>query len=275
MCQKEPSPKTQKCVNVAGQRPATDPSPKTHSLRFVNRDLLKYIALILMGTGHMIMFTVLGRYPIRSVPLGRFFLYAQMFAPPVFFFFISEGFRYTRSKKDYAIRLGAIALITQVPFYLCEYSSEPIWRLFTVWNVMASLFAGLLVLMVWESGWKLWLRIPLMAGIVFLTWVLHAEWMITGPILIFVMYVLREKNLLRYFVCILILFFSQIVTDGFQFSFRNFGWQNLLFEVLAMTVITFFYNGEKGRFPKFSKWLFYVFYPAHLLVGYLVQIILG
>ena len=99
------------------------------------------MALILMGVGHMIAFIGM-KYFSRCIqrPLFILMFYGQFFAPPVFFFFISEGFIHTRDRKKYAIRLAGIAVITQIPYYLCEFSEEPIWKILTNWNVLAVSF---------------------------------------------------------------------------------------------------------------------------------------
>lgn len=74
----------------------TSQESKWNKIRFINRDMLKYMALFLMGGGHLIIYIGI-RHFIDWMPLWilRFFVYGEMFAPPVFFFFISEGFRYT------------------------------------------------------------------------------------------------------------------------------------------------------------------------------------
>ncbi|MBR6484239.1 MAG: hypothetical protein IKT14_04405, partial [Clostridiales bacterium] len=113
-------------------------------LKVINRDLLKYMAMFMMGIGHMIIYLGVAHFTDILPPWGlRFFVYGEFFAPPVFFFFISEGYRYTRSRKKYAIRLLAIALITQIPFFFVNYPDDPLWKIFTIWNVMVSLLAGL------------------------------------------------------------------------------------------------------------------------------------
>lgn len=43
----------------------------------------------------------------------------------------------------------------------------------------------------------------------------------------------------------------------------------------AKAYIGNFYNGKKGRYPTFSKWIFYVFYPMHLLVAYIIKLMIG
>ena len=45
--------------------------------------------------------------------------------------------------------------------------------------------------------------------------------------------------------------------------------------VASGIIILCFYNGKKSeKAPKFSKWFFYVFYPAHLLVLSIVRVII-
>lgn len=49
------------------------------------------------------------------------------------------------------------------------------------------------------------------------------------------------------------------LTDGFRNNWFQYG-------VLLALVPLYFYNGEKGRGGSFSKWFFYVFYPAHMVL---------
>ena len=228
-------------------------------VKVINRDMLKYMALILMGIGHMMAFIGIKHFTNIPRPLFIVLFYGQFFAPPVFFFFISEGFVHTRSRKKYAIRLAIIAVITQIPYYLCEFKEEPIWSILTNWSVLASLFAGLMVLIVWNTKWKLKIRIPIMLAITAVTALLHFEWMIFAPVLAF-------------FVLMLI---HQFACNGFSLYFNIQSVRYLVAEMAAMIVITFFYNGKKGRFPTFSKWIFYVFYPLHLLVAYIIKLMIG
>ncbi len=76
------------------------------------------------------------------------------------------------------MRLAAIALITQVPFYLCHSYSvgEPVTAMFTSWNILSTLFLGLLVLIVWDSKWKLPVRIFVMLDITGTSYLINAEW---------------------------------------------------------------------------------------------------
>lgn len=254
----------------------TSQESKWNKIRFINRDMLKYMALFLMGGGHLIIYIGI-RHFIDWMPLWllRFFVYGEMFAPPVFFFFISEGFRYTRSRKKYALRLLALALVTQIPFYFCHFPGEPFWHIFTDWNVIASLFAGIMILMVWESKWKLPLRIIVMILITGATLLIQAEWMIAGPLLIFMFYMLKEKPVLRFIVYMVAMFAYSFYVNGFCWPYTVSTWGYFIAEMCSIIVITFFYNGRKGHFPTFSKWVFYVFYPLHLIIAIVAKLILG
>ena len=246
---------------------------KQHTgLKVINRDMLKYMAMFMMGIGHMIIYIGIVHFKdILPVWCMRFFVIGEFFAPPVFFFFISEGYRYTRSRKKYALRLLAIALITQIPYFFVNLPDEPFWKILTSWNVMVSLLAGLLVLMVWDCKWKLYLRLIVMLAITAFTVLIQAEWMGYGPIVIFLFYILKEKPVLRLVIYEAVMLVWVFMTNGFYFPTALIPWGNFLAVTAAILVITFFYNGKKGHFPTFSKWIFYVFYPAHLLAVILIK----
>ena len=45
--------------------------------------------------------------------------------------------------------------------------------------------------------------------------------------------------------------------------------------VVSGIIILNFYNGKKSeKAPKFSKWFFYIFYPGHLFIIYLITVIM-
>ena len=70
------------------------------NLKLINRDLLKWTALFFMGIGHFLLYTAEEfRFFGLPNPFLKFFVMMEYFAPPVFFFFISEGYSYTHSKK--------------------------------------------------------------------------------------------------------------------------------------------------------------------------------
>ncbi len=244
---------------------------RTNITKILNRDLLKYIALTAMFIGHFLVFTI-KELAFFGMPksVATVLVYLQYIAPPIFFFFIAEGFHYTKSKKDYAIRLLIFAIITQVPFILLAQTKFDVIAFFTSWNVIMELFLGLLVLIIWESKKSLWLRILLIAICCAASHVFKVEWGIAGLLITLSFHIFREKPVFRFGVFELTMLGYTVATQGgFKALFTS--WGLILPTTLAMILITFFYNGKKGRYPKFSKYFFYIFYPAHLLLIYCVK----
>ena len=146
---------------------------------------------------------------------------------PIYCFLLAEGMIHTRNVKKYLLRLGAFALISELPFDLAFRRS-----VFTLsyQNVFFTLLFGLLALSQWQ-----WLTQR--QGF-------HAAW---WRQVISLMYLLRELPVPRDLGCLAVLYTSSAL------------------EMAAFPDVIFFrlYNGERGRQ---SKSFFYLFYPAHLLI---------
>ncbi|MCR5806850.1 MAG: conjugal transfer protein TraX [Oscillospiraceae bacterium] len=238
-------------------------------LKLIDRDMLKWTALFFMGIGHFFVYTARDFHFFGlPTPILRFFLMMEYFAPPVFFFFISEGYRYTHSKKKYFIRLLIMTLVTQIPYVLYHtYAlhhtiSFDILMFFTDWNVIATLILGFISLVIWDSS-----KHPAFkaAGIILCCAAGYfTEWSFFGVLFILLFYIFRERPLIRFAA-------YELLTALYLIR----GWNWIFFAVFSLPNITIalFYNGEKGRSPKFSKYFFYFFYPAHLLLIYLVIIL--
>ncbi|MBR7039200.1 MAG: hypothetical protein IKI21_08115 [Oscillospiraceae bacterium] len=239
-------------------------------LKIVDRDLLKWIALFFMGIGHFLLYTSdeFHMFGLQG-PLLRFFIMMEYIAPPIFFFFIAEGYRYTRSKKNYFLRLLVMTLVTQIPYVLFHSFSpehpvtfDPVMFL-TNWNVIATLLLGLAAIAVWDSA-----KHPVLkaAGILLCCgagW--YTEWGFFGVLFILSFYLFRERPWIRFAAYELLLLLYLLCMGGFN-------WPLFLVFSLPNVIIALFYNGKKGRFPTFSKYFFYCFYPAHLLLVYLVKL---
>ncbi|WP_024859401.1 TraX family protein [Ruminococcus flavefaciens] len=254
---------------------------KDSRLKVINRDVIKYIIIFFMFWGHLFAWLSVGDTPpdglFEDCPLWqRIFIELSLLTPPVMFFFIADGYKYTRSVKKYAQRLFLFACITQVPFTI-------LWGPITGWwgaNIMFTLFFCLLTLCAWESHFKLWQRIALVMLICGATAVLVSEWMIFGPLTVLGLHIFREKPKAR------LIWYSSVWAAYILMSFIPYciqGLKPIMIEVTAVHIFDFaaayalmtvFYNGKKGRFPKFSKWFFYIFYPAHLWLAVILRLVL-
>ena len=180
-------------------------------------------------------------------------------AMPIFSFFIAEGFAHTRDKKKYLGRLGLFALISEIPFDLAFDGRLGLGHQ----NIMLTFFLAGLALMLFDrirdGNGSEGERIPVVktvlgvfavAGIAALALLLRADYTVFAVIAVFLFYVLRQKHpLLRSGVGVAFLALTRTIgyyaATGFSF--------------IPLSL----YNGQKG---KGLKWLFYIFYPGHLLL---------
>lgn len=187
-------------------------------------------------------------------------------AMPIFSFFIAEGFAHTRDRKKYLCRVGIFALISEIPFDLAFEGKLG----FAHQNIMLSFFLAIVALMLFDwirgemdsKGKRLIVKTILgvfaVAAIAILSLLLRADYTVFAVIAVFLFYVLRQKHpLIRTGVGVAFLALTR--TIGYYCA------TGLSFLPLAM------YNGKKG---KGLKWLFYGFYPGHLLLLAVIKYIL-
>lgn len=179
-------------------------------------------------------------------------------AMPVFAFCLAEGFAHTGNRIKYLKRMGLFALISEVPFDLVTSGKA---LEFSHQNIMCTFFWALLGLACFEKLTEKKTRTGAAAGAVLLlvftgaSLLLGLDYNMLGTGMVFIFYLFRNKaHVLR---C--------LAGAVYHVLLRNMGiyWFGLLgfFPVLC-------YNGKRGRG---LKWLFYVFYPAHLLLIWAVR----
>ncbi len=178
-------------------------------------------------------------------------------AMPIFAFCVAEGFVHTRDRKKYLLRLGLFACISELPFDL--FSSG---RLnLTHQNIMFTFFWAILALLCYEKltvggGRKRYvIGVLVLLAFTGTSVLLRLDYNLLGVGLVILFYLLREKGpLLRIGAAMV-----------YHTLLRNMGvyW----FGLLGFLPILL-YNGQKG---KGLKWLFYVFYPVHLLLIFLIK----
>lgn len=150
--------------------------------KVINRDGIKYIAAVPMIIGHAVGYFAENGV-LENNTLTMILTSLALFAPPIFFFSIADGYKYTSSRKKYALRLLLFAAASQIPFAILNYGTIFTLDALLNLNVFFTLLAG--------------------------------------------------------------------------YFFR-----------------TVFYSGKKGKHPVFSKWFFYIVYPAHLALIYILVLLL-
>lgn len=176
---------------------------------------------------------------------------------PIFCFLLVEGFLHTHNVKKYALRLLAFCAISEIPFDLAFFGRFNI----RYQNVFFTLFLGLIVLIISKKLEDRVKGILGIAGQILIMVIgaccaemLHTDYGAFGVYFIFILYFLRNQKILRTIIgCI------SILGEGV--------WE--ITAPLAFIPIHF-YNGKRGIN---LKYIFYLFYPIHLIVLYMIRML--
>jgi len=235
----------------------------------MNRDQIKYIAVIAMMIDHIAMFFLAPGISDASVP--GIALYAIMrvigrVTAPLMLFFLVEGYIYTSSRFKYGMRLLIFGLISQIPYALSHYNS--LWKL--DFNDIITLFLTFLMLVANEKIGNRLLNRIVVFGLIMISFC--CDWGVIGPFMAWLFYENRRdrKAQVRYYSLISAI---QVVSAACFLSQKGYHWYGELWQMGLFLVIPIIliYNGEAGNKTVFSKWVFYLIYPMHLLIFWYVK----
>lgn len=183
---------------------------------------------------------------------------------PIFAFLLVEGYFHTRNWRKYALRLGIFALVSEIPFDLVDEQKLVSWRM---QNVFFALLLGLLMIrilehirrhMAGEIGLLLQLLvIGLSCGC---AWAMHVDYDYIGIMMIALCYWFRQER-------------EQLCMMGFVWMGVMMRHIYYLPGYAAAFLLIWFYNGKRGG-RKIKQYGFYLFYPVHLVILYLIYKIL-
>ena len=192
---------------------------------------------------------------------------------PIYCFLLVQGFLHTKSRLKYAGNLLIFALLSEYPFDFIfsgglDFSSS---------NVMFTLLIGLLTMWgIEKAGSKIFLQVLISAIGILIAAILHTDYSWMGILLILSLYFLREN---RFWQCTIsfILFFSALVfrSAGYYDSIWRSALRQLSSEYTLVFSFWMMYRYNGRRYLKRGKYLFYSFYPVHLLLlGAILKLIL-
>ena len=236
----------------------TNPSKSFHGISGSTLKLIAIITMLIDHTGATLI-SAIQYHPAIASDTELALLWQRIYdisrdigriAFPIFCFLLVEGYQHTRDVKKYAGRLLLFALISEVPFDIALKGS---WYFPDKQNVYFTLFIGLLVLVgiTWITGngaRNLFLAvIPIALGM-YVALKINTDYNYKGVFLIAILYLMRYSRLYQ---CI-----------G--------GAAATAWEVPAPLayIPVYLYNGKRGLR---LKYLFYWFYPAHLMVLYVLK----
>ena len=185
-------------------------------------------------------------------------------AYPIFAYFIAEGMKYTKSRKWYFLKILCFAVISQIP-YTFLVKTFKLNVLFTF--IIAIAFIVFIDKFIAENIRKVFL-------------IFFSICMILCDVAFFIDY-----GLIGILITVLFYFIKQplsfiingtlILLNVIKYSFWG---ANIAFSILIAIasilplVMLLFYNKQKGKIN--LKYLFYIGYPAHLFVIWILGIII-
>lgn len=176
---------------------------------------------------------------------------------PIYAFLLVEGYFHTSDLKKYGKRLLLFAFISEIPFDLALSGKLE----FMHQNIFFTLFIGLLTMYFIDKREEYKVSKPLVIFVsVLLATGLAVDYSFIGIVYILGFYFTRDMSKKeRFGKLILIMFLTNLAFIGYiqQFS-------------LLALILIYLYNEQLGPKNKLIQSLFYIMYPLHLLVFYLI-----
>jgi hypothetical protein len=219
---------------------------------------LKIIALTAMFFDHLwVVFP--DTFPFWFRGIGRL-------AWPIFAYLLAEGFRHTKAREKFLMRLLAFAVISEIPYDIVFGNDI---NFFANTNIFYTLFLGGMAICLCERlkerrGWQTMAVIGAVLPTAVLAEILSVDYGGMGVLFIFAMYAIKSNTprLIAFVAFTLSQFIPLVMAYSLGIEIPTRYLFMIPFALAAIPLIAL-YNDERG---KQAKWLFYVAYPAHLAV---------
>ena len=215
---------------------------------------LKLIALVSMTIDHI---------GVQFFPQSVIFRVIGRLALPIFAYMIAQGCRYTRNKARYLATIAAVALVCQLVYFFAMASlyqcilvtfSFSIALIFALEaaiqkpSVKSTTVAALVLVSVWFVSDMLPRFLP---GF-------YVDYGFFGILLPVLIWLGKDKR-------------QCIALSGIGLVLLSIGNPLLWFSLLALPLLAL-YNGTRGKVK--LKYLFYIYYPVHLALIYLISLVI-
>lgn len=230
-------------------------------MKKLNSNHLKIIAIIAMTIDHIadLLYPGMPNIFISNVMhiIGRL-------TAPIMFFFICEGYHYTKNVKNYISRLFIFALISHFAYCFAfgiNFIPFSTGDIFNQTSIMWTLAWAVVALHILHGKnnlkeWQKWLLIILINLITF-----SSDFSSIAVMAILFMY--DRRGNLKSQIISMMAWLTLYALISYLFVSKTYG-------LIAMTAILVYpllknYNGKRGK-AKWLKWFFYLYYPLHLII---------
>lgn len=222
---------------------------------------IKIIALLTMVVDHLGVFIFPNNIYLRLI--GRLSF-------PLFAWAIANGAVHTRNIYRYLMRLSVLAVISQIPYVL-------IFRILGInepgLNILFTFSLGLSAIILINKTKNTFFQILIIVLASLLALLLKTDYQIFGVLSVIAFFLFFNKPLIKgaaYFFLVSVFYIFPLYANRFAENVIKTSYLNIfeLFSLLSIFIIAF-YNNRKG---KDLKLLFYIFYPAHLILLFLIKL---
>lgn len=235
-------------------------------LKKINRTQLKILIMIAMLIDHLAHTIFISKYNM-NYDIYEFMRGIGRLAFPLYCFLFVEGMYYTRNRTNYGLRLLGLALISEVIYDNLFHGGLSLNNQ----NILFMYALGVLIFYTLKeirkgTDYVLWV----LCTICFMAMSsrLNLDYGAGGALLISVLYLIRFSK--GKFIEKYKKIFQMIVLMVLDI-YQAFGWGKLVYLTGPIALL---YNDDKVKENKRFQTFSYIFYPAHLLLLYILRIIL-
>jgi hypothetical protein len=230
---------------------------------------LKWIAVISMLTDHIGVALIPSGTPAYFVcrAIGRL-------AFPLFAYLIAEGYFYTNNYKRYIVRLIIFAFISEIPYDLLRHGHFPVWN---NQNVLVTFAIALAALYFFDRFAAADNRLPALLTLLsaaLAAQLFNSDYGVYGILLVFVFYFHRgnTRAMVTWYSVIVII--HAVLNAIGALPYTNSVILSLISGLALFSLIPillYVKNRKKGYTAPFWKYFFYIFYPAHMMILFILS----
>ena len=213
-----------------------------------NTNTLKIIACIAMVIDHTAAFLLNQKSMLELYIIMRFI---GRLAFPLFAYCTVIGNSYTKNIKKYLIRLLIFACISQIPYFFLVNNPLDL-------NIIFTLLLGVILIRLFSSFKKNWQFIVIFIALYSLLCILgvHFDYGVYGLLLMLLFQLLKDKKW----------WFEPLFIYLILASYLFLEWPQMASVFSILVLVNWRYKEIK-----LNKYFFYVFYPAHLIIIFIIK----
>lgn len=185
---------------------------------------------------------------------------------PIMAYLLNLGFQKTKSKTQYIIRLGIYALISIIPYhYTIGINTDA--TIYPLNNILFTLMIGLLLITILDK-----LKPSKMMQVLFLiiasALTFNSDWNIIGVLIIYFFY---KDSKIESKTLIIIATTTSIINFIATLNITSFTYLGIILSIPILKNT----NDERGYSNNLIKHVFYIYYPLHLSVLFILHLLIN